>query len=54
MLSSFKKKWGKKNIAKRFKIKVSIVTVVIKVIEYMKKKNNSDNIISFMILFINL
>ena len=47
MLSSFKKKWGKKNIAKRFKIKVSIVTVVIKVIEYMKKKNNSDNIISF-------
>jgi hypothetical protein len=32
-------------IAKQFKMKVSIVTVVIKVIEYVKKKNNNDNIL---------
>ncbi len=33
-------------IAKQFKMKVSIVTVVIKVIEYVKKKNNNDNMLS--------
>ncbi len=32
-------------IAKQFKMKVSIVTVVIKVIEYVKKKNNNDNML---------
>jgi hypothetical protein len=29
-------------MAKQFKMKVSIVTVVIKVIEYVEKKNNND------------
>jgi hypothetical protein len=36
-------------MAKQFKMKVSIVTVVIKVIEYVEKKNNNDQCYQNMI-----